>query len=333
MIFQPAIMALLLADGVGLVFLILAALFAVSVLRHWDLASGSARQLDLERRSYLVSTLLSFVFLTQLLSLLLFIFNADKMADLFVGAMCAVGSLNVDPWGFPALEARVALFFLAAVWLVMNHLDGKAYDYPLVKAKYALVLLILPLALAAAGLQLAYFLGLRADVITSCCGSLFGGGAATVSAEMAGFAPRPTMILFYGVMAATLASGAYHAWRGRGAALFGLLSAVAFVTSVVAMITFISLYIYEHPHHHCPFCVLKGEYHYLGYALYVPLFAATALGVGVGVTAPLARGESMRPILAGSGRRLGLIATLLFLLFTGLVSFVILDSNLILLGD
>ena len=48
------------------------------------------------------------------------------------------------------------------------------------------------------------------------------------------------------------------------------------------MLSFLSLYIYEHPHHHCPFCILKPEYHYLGYALYVPLFAATAAGLGGG---------------------------------------------------
>ena len=42
-------------------------------------------------------------------------------------------------------------------------------------------------------------------------------------------------------------------------------SALAFVATIAGIISFISLYIYEHPHHHCPFCILKPEYGYQGY--------------------------------------------------------------------
>lgn len=173
MIFQPAIIALLLASLVCVVLLVAAAPYAVDIVRHWNIESGSEKQLRLERRTYLLSTLLSFIFVTQLVALLLFVFNADKMSALFVGAMCAVGTLNVNVFGFPALIAQIVVFFLASSWLVINHLDTRAYDYPLVKVKYILLLLLLPFLLVAAVLQLRYFLGLKADVITSCCGSLF----------------------------------------------------------------------------------------------------------------------------------------------------------------
>ena len=58
MIFQPAIIALLLASAVNVVMLLGIAPFAVDVIRHWDIASGSERQLTLERRTYLMSALL-----------------------------------------------------------------------------------------------------------------------------------------------------------------------------------------------------------------------------------------------------------------------------------
>jgi hypothetical protein len=132
MLFQPAIIALLLASGLGAALLLAAAPFALQVIRRWDIASGSELQLQLERRTYLFSTLLSFVFAIQLVALLLFIFNADRMAVMFVGAMCAVGTLNANAWGFPALIAQMAVFFLAAMWLAINHVDVSASDYPLV---------------------------------------------------------------------------------------------------------------------------------------------------------------------------------------------------------
>ena len=87
MIFQPAIIALLLASLVCTGFLVAAVPFAVDIVHHWNIHSGSERQLQLERRTYLMSTLLAFVFATQLVSLLLFVFNADHMASMFVGAM------------------------------------------------------------------------------------------------------------------------------------------------------------------------------------------------------------------------------------------------------
>ena len=146
MIFQPAIIALLLASLVSVAMLLAAAPFAVQVIRHWDIGSGSERQLRLERRTYLFSTLTMFVMATQLAALLLFVFNADKMSEIFVGAMCAVGTLNVNPFGFPALVAQMTVFFLAAAWLAINHVDTRAPDYPLVRIKYAALLALLPAA-------------------------------------------------------------------------------------------------------------------------------------------------------------------------------------------
>ena len=66
------------------------------------------------------------------------------MSVMFVGAMCAVGTLNVNAYGFPALIAQMAVFFLAAVWLAVNHVDTRAPDYPLVRIKYGALLLLLP---------------------------------------------------------------------------------------------------------------------------------------------------------------------------------------------
>lgn len=166
MIFQPAILALLLSSLLCIGLLLAATPHAIDLIRHWDLSSGSERQLLRERRTYLLSTLLAFVFATQLVALLLFVFNADRMASLFVGAMCAVGTLEANAFGFPALLAQILVFFLAAVWLVINHVDTRAPDYPLLRIKYVLLLCLLPFLLAAAVLQWRFFLALRADVIT-----------------------------------------------------------------------------------------------------------------------------------------------------------------------
>jgi hypothetical protein len=333
MLFQPAIIALLLASALCVLALVASAPFALEVIRRWDIRSGSERQLQLERRTYLFSTLLTFVLALQLAAVLLFVFNAEKMSGMFVGAMCAVGTLNVNAFGFPALNAKIGVFFLAAMWLAINHVDSRARDYPLVRIKYALLLLLAPLLIASGWIELQYFLGLRADVITSCCGSLFSEGSPTLAAEASALAPLPAMWLFYGSLGANIGLAAWHGYgRGRiSAYALAAASAVGFAATIAGILSFVSLYIYEHPHHHCPFCILKPEYGYQGYWLYVPLFAATAAGLAAGAIQPFARIASLREIVPGFSRTLAAIAANGFALTAVIATAMIWQSRLILL--
>ncbi|MDP3513867.1 MAG: hypothetical protein Q8S20_14075 [Sulfuritalea sp.] len=335
MLFQPAIIALLLASALCVLGLAASAPFALEVIRRWDIHSGSERQLQLERRTYLFSTLLTFVLALQLAAVLLFVFNAEKMSGMFVGAMCAVGTLNVNAFGFPALNAKIAVFFLAAMWLAINHVDSRARDYPLVRIKYALLLALAPLLAASAWIELQYFLGLKADVITSCCGSLFSEGSPTLAAEASALPPLPAMWLFYGSLGAAIAVAAWHGYGGgrRATAAYALAaaSALAFAASIAGILSFVSLYIYEHPNHHCPFCILKPEYGYQGYWLYVPLFGATAAGLAAGAIQPFARIASLRKIVPGFSRTLAAIAANGFALTAAIATAMIWQSGLILL--
>lgn len=333
MLFQPAIIALLLAAGLAVLMLAVATPFAVQVIRHWDIRSGSEFQLQLERRTYLFSTLVSFVLVVQLGALLLFVFNADRLSAMFVGAMCAVGTLNVNEWGFPSLIAQITVFFLAAMWLAINHVDTGARDYPLVRIKYGLLILLMPVLLAAFWLQFQYFSALKANVITSCCGSMFSTEAKTLTADLSGMVPVPAMGLFYTAMTAVIALAIWHRQRqGRiSAGLLALFSAGGFLAAMTGVLSFVSLYIYEHPHHHCPFCVLKPEYDYQGYALYIPLFLATACGLGAGAIQPFAAITSLREVVPRVSARLASVTAAGFLLFTLVATWFVWSSKLILI--
>lgn len=335
MIFQPAIIALLLAAGLSLAMLAAASPFAVQLIRHWDTGSGSERQLRLERLTYLFSMMVALVCVLQVLSTLLFVFNADRMAVMFVGAMCAVGTLNANAYGFPALYAQLALFFFAATWLAINHLDDQARDYPLTRSKYALLLAYAPLAALVLYLQFNHFIRLEADVITSCCGSMFSEAADTVASELGTMAPRRAIALFYAALGAAVLLALWH-WRGAGRRVWGGLavgasSVAAFFAALIGIVAFVSLYVYEHPHHHCPFCILKPEYGYQGYLLYVPLFAAAAAGLAAGVLTPFARRPSLATLAPQASARLAGIAAAGFALFAAIATVMVLRSNLILL--
>jgi len=330
MIFHPPIMALLLVSAISSLTLVWAAWFSVKVLRHWQPGSGSAVQINMEKRTYLVSTALIFVLVLEVASLLLFVSNADRMSVSFVGAMCAAGTLNVNGFGMPTLLLKLALFFGALVWLIINRVDGKAADYPFTKFKYGLLIVLAPLVVTAAVVQLLYFLNLKSDVITSCCSRMFvpeGGG---VEADLASLEPNLALWLLFGGLAVMAVLAALALKFRVAQMIYGIASIVFFIISIAAIVSVISSYIYEQPHHHCPFCVIKPEYGYIGYWLYLPLFTATGFGIAAGLL-------SLRPALNSQGldfnktlQRQILISFGLFAIF-GLVSLIaIWKSNLML---
>ncbi len=332
MIFQTPILALLLVSALASAVALWSGWFALRVLRRWNLASGSREQLRLERATELVSTLFRFVMLAELAALVLFVFNADRMAPLFVGAMCAVGTLSANDWGFPALYLKIAVFFAASVWLMLDHADRLGRDYPLTRLKYGAILAIAPLVVVSAGVQLTYFLNLETDVITSCCSKVFTEVNDGIAAEMTGMDPGLALWLLAGAGLAVALTGGASLWRGRGHGAFALAGGAFFLVALAAIVSVISLYVYDHPNHHCPFCILKPEYGYVGYALYLPLFTATALAFGAGAIRPFARIDSLKAALPGMLRRQTLSALIGFGLFGVVVLWSIWRSRLILFG-
>jgi hypothetical protein len=331
MLLNPAILALLLVSAVIVLMVIVAAAFAFHLLRHWDIGSGSERQLSLERRTYLISTLMTWVFAFELLTLVLFVYTAESLSGQFVGAMCATGVLNANAWGWPTLFLKIALFFGGALWLALNGLDNRGYDYPLIRRKYGLLLLLTPFAAAEAVFQLRFFLGLSPNIISSCCGTLFSSSARGVAAEVSAM-PASTMawaLVLSGC--AVVANGlGYLKWR-RGASLLALTSIIAFVTALLAIVSLISPYIYEHPHHHCPFCILKSGHGFVGYLLYIPLFGATALALVAAATAVWYKIPSLKAcgsITLGYTR----LSAGLFILFYLIAAWSVFNSNLVMQG-
>lgn len=332
MIFHPAIIALSAGSLLVSLMLLYSAFHGIRILRNWDMGSGSESQLQLERRTYLISTLVACALGFQLLSLFLFIHTVDCMSGLFVGAMCAAGSLKVNPFGYPAIVLRVINSILAGQWLMINHADNKAFDYPLIRKKYGMLLVIMPLIVAETAIQGAYFMGLKPEVITSCCGVLFSADSEGWASGMAALPPVPVAIAFYGFMAATISAGILFYTRGVGPYLFAGLNLCAATACVIALICFISPYFYESPTHHCPFCILQGEYRYVGYAFYLTLLAGAAAGLGVGTLTPFQGVESLKRIIPELQRTLALVSILSYSGFVVVAVSGILFSNLRLTG-
>lgn len=327
MIQHPAILALMTASLIVSGLLLYAGWFGIRILKNWDLASGSELQLNLERRTYLIATIVSYALLFQTISLFLYLYTADGLHILFTGAMCAAGTLQVNSYGYPTLIMKLINCLLAGSWLIVNHADTRGYDYPLIKPKYVLLLGLVLLVLAETVLQFNYFMHLKGDMITSCCGSLFGSDKPSIAGELAGLPYRIMRPLFFSTMAVLACCGIRLYLKGSGGYLYAALSAFAFVVSLAALISFIGLYYYELPTHHCPFCILQQEYGYIGYLLYATLLGGMIAGSSIGLLMPFRASPSLAPYLPRLQQRLILLSLACYLLFTALVSYRMLTAN------
>ncbi len=327
MILHPDILALLVSSAAILFLVLVSAAHGIRILDRWDLRSGSEGQLALERRTYLVSTLLSYALVFQLASLFLYVYASDGLASFFTGAMCAAGTLHVTPYGYPVLLLKVVNFLLAGLWLILNHVDNRGHDYPLIRPKYLLLLGMVPFLLAEGVLQAMHFLGMESDVITSCCGSLFSANAMGVASEVASLPPRPAAAAFYGAAGATVLLGLLFWRREKGGYLLSSMSGATMLLGAAALVSVICLYFYEMPSHHCPFCLLQGEYGHAGYPLYLTLLGGGVSGVGVGVLMPFRDVASIRGAVPGVQKRLALLCAASFALFAAISCWPILFSD------
>jgi hypothetical protein len=328
-IFHPSILALYVSSILIAFVVFYAAFYGVQILRRWNIESGSEGQLILERKTYLISTLLTYLLGFELLSLFLYVFTADRLHTFFVGAMCAAGTLYVNYYGYPALILKVVNFLLAGLWLILNYTDNRGYDYPLIRKKYMFLLIMAPLILAEVILQANYFLRLRPNIITSCCGSLFSTGENGFTSEIVALPALPMKVAFYLSVTLTVGSGAYFYRKARGGYLFSSMSAITLIVSFASILSFISPYFYELPTHHCPFCILQREYGYIGYPLYIMLFGGGISGMATGVLMPFRGIKSLCEMVPSIQKRLTFISVILFLLFTAVVTFGMISSNLV----
>jgi len=332
MLISPAIIALTAGSLLVTAFTLYASGAGLGILLAWDVTSSSEKQLQLERKTYLVSSILSHMLVIELLSLFLFIAVANQLHTFFTGAMCAAGVLNVNGYGYMTLAAKTLNFVACGIWLVINHVDSRGHDYPLIRFKYAFLLGICLMLVVETVLQTCFLLGLDPQIITSCCGALFNEPSREVAAGLAHLPAVTAAGCFYAGMLLTLAAGIHCSLTGRFDWLYGLLSVGVFPLSVAALISYFCLYVYELPTHHCPFCMLQSEYHFVGYLLYVSLLVGAIAGASAGIIGRFRKRATLAAMIPIIQKRLCGVSVLGYGLFTLRVTYPVVFSDFRLAG-
>lgn len=317
--------------SVALSLLSLAALFLVAiatktaykVLRFWDPASDGPRQIRLENETWLSSTVIQYALGFQILSLVLFASAADNFSQVISGAMCATGALSANSYGMPTLYLKLGGAFLYGFWIVLHYLDISSERYPLLKVKYILLVCLLPLLIVDAVTQTLYIASLKPDIITSCCAVVFGEGSVN-DGNLLGMVPQDKVLIsFYGT-AALLAICGHFLFRRLWPPLFVVNGGIwlFFVgLSFVAITTVFSSYVYAMPYHHCPFCILKPEYGYIGFLMYGTMLPAGFLGIAAALVSIIPDRLGLGSVICRFQKTAVLFSAILLMLFVGAVSY------------
>jgi hypothetical protein len=267
------------------VFIIISCRTAWRVICHWNPASDSNRQISLENEIWLSSTLIEYILVIQAVSLILFILASDAFCKVIIGAMCATGTLLANPYGLPALFTKLTGVFVYGIWIIIHKLDISVESYPLVRLKYYYFLSIVPLLFLDIFLQTLFLTNLTPDIITSCCGVVFEVNNGSDSNLLGSIQNESFFLTFYTLTAFIFLTGILT--LKKKSSFFGLAYSLSWLLflplSLLGITSVFSSYIYAMPYHHCPFCILKPDYNYIGFLLYGTLIPGALLALSVSV--------------------------------------------------
>jgi hypothetical protein len=268
LLLQTPILVLLFSDILLLIMGFIALFGAVKVIKYWDFKSYSQEQYKLEKTTYLTTLIITITLIFSIALLPYFAFSIDSIHTIVPGAMCGAGVIGANEYGYPLLWVKIALIFLSGIWLVINEEDLRAKDYPYIFKKYYLFIVIFALLLVDIWLELSYFSNISLKRVVSCCSVIF--GASGESGIPFNLDIKSLLIIFYLLAILNI----YNIWQ-KSSFLLAISSLAFLPVAYYAIIYFFGTYIYEIPTHICPFCMLQGEYYYIGYIIWGLLLVGT----------------------------------------------------------
>ena len=168
------VIVFLLSESTLFTLLLVAFVVSLKVLVKWDFESFTPFQFALERQSYLVSTIILFVFLLKFILVVYFIFSIDALALLLPGAMCGAGVIKANEYGSYLLILKFFILFLLTLWLFVHFYDMRTKNHQWFKHKswlFSVIFLFIVLELV---LDFGYFSNIDTHLPVSCCAALFG---------------------------------------------------------------------------------------------------------------------------------------------------------------
>jgi hypothetical protein len=276
MLLTPEVLTILILNMIFTLFSLVAFVLSIKIYMKWNIDSTSQLQYELEKESFLASTIIKYIFSIKVPLFIFFVFTLDKISNVITGAMCAAGVVDATKSGTYLIILKIINLYLFAHWLKLHSLDMVDKNQPYTKLKFGLFIGLFFLFIFEMVLEFIMFGSIEIDKMVSCCGSIYSSSSTSVISTFFKLDTAVLLAIFYGNY---LLMALFYFLRNRY--LFSFLNLIFIPISLISLILFFGTYIYQLPSHHCPFCYLQSDYYYVGYLIYFLLFIGTFYGLVV----------------------------------------------------
>ena len=251
-------------------FLLLSIAFYQSIilLKNYDSNVASANQYKLEKKSYLLITIISVSIIIKFLLLPFFVHTLDVLSSIVPGAMCGAGVIQANEFGEISLVVKITVVMLSLLWITLNSYDEKTLSQPYFKMKLYFFIVIYILIVLELFLEVSFFTNISTESPVLCCSAIYVDD--TKSPLPFNLSTINLLLLFYSLYILILFLAYF-----RKRYLLAPLSLFYAYISYYVIVYFLGTYIYQLPTHKCPFCMLQSDYYFIGYAIFASLFLAT----------------------------------------------------------
>jgi hypothetical protein len=264
---SPAISLELFLSTFVLFFLSIALYFSVYILLKYKKDATSSQQYELEKKSFLLSSIVKISLIVYIFLFGLFAFSIDDVSALIPGAMCGAGVVGSGEFGTSLVALKFIAIILSMLWISIDIQDQKGENFPYFQKKLYFFLFLYFLLFLTWLLEVNFFMSLSMEEPVLCCSNIY---KADTNSFLFGMDIVEVVVLFY----ATYLSILISTYLQKRTLLF-FLSIVFLYLAYISIVYFFSTYIYELPTHKCPYCILSKEYYFIGYFIYASLIIAT----------------------------------------------------------
>ncbi|MDY6932684.1 MAG: hypothetical protein SVZ03_00505 [Spirochaetota bacterium] len=298
MIINSYIITYLVCSALSLALGLVASINGFYIWRKWDLGNSAEEQYRLEKRVYLIVTIVSLGFFLRLLMIPLWFWTLQSMIVSIPGAMCLIGVHNVNaPYSYVTSGLKPVLATLYGYWLILNYFDRQTPAQPFMKQKLMFLAPLGIMIIIETILDASFFFSTPPRQV-SCCTSLFDIPRDDIP-QIITESTWTWVFIFYVLALFVLGELFYFLFINKSEDLtkktmwFGKKSFMIFETFIIiSLFTFLVLAIHtkisplflELPFHHCIFCLLQDVWDallsfslvYIGLALLMIYFWITS---------------------------------------------------------
>jgi len=244
-----------------LLFLSVAFFQTLFILKNYTKDAQTQLQYSLEKRSYLVLSIINLALLVKLMLLPFFTYTLNELSNIIPGAMCGAGVISANVYGEPLILLKIFLVIASMLWLRLNYEDLQSKNFKYFQKKMWFFSFIYIFMLLETLLELLYFINLTTLNPVSCCSSIY-------TTSNTNFLPlnlsiTALIVSFYIIYILIILSALF-----KKRYILLPLSILFTYTSYLSIVYFFSTYVYQLPTHKCPYCLLQSDYYYIGYLIF-----------------------------------------------------------------